>query len=67
MFSEMFLCRIYCKVVYISILFGGYIMAQFLPIMKDIRFFLYGGDYCPEQWIEEKETVYSIHQYVSFP
>lgn len=30
-------------------------MAQYPPIMKDFPFFLYGGDYNPDQWLHQKE------------
>lgn len=33
-------------------------MAQFPPIMKDKPAFLHGGDYNPEQWIREKDTIW---------
>lgn len=33
-------------------------MAQFPPIMGDTPAFLYGGDYNPEQWIKEKDTIW---------
>ena len=33
-------------------------MAQFPPIMKDMPVFLHGGDYNPEQWIKEKDTIW---------
>ncbi|MCR4887297.1 MAG: beta-galactosidase [Clostridiales bacterium] len=33
-------------------------MAQYPPVMRDMPAFLYGGDYNPEQWIREKDTVW---------
>ena len=33
-------------------------MAQYPPVMRDLPAFLYGGDYNPEQWIREKDTVW---------
>ena len=33
-------------------------MAQYPPIMKDFPVFLHGGDYNPEQWINEKDTIW---------
>lgn len=33
-------------------------MAQYPPIMKDKPVFLHGGDYNPEQWIKEKDTIW---------
>ena len=35
-------------------------MAQYPPIMKDKPVFLHGGDYNPEQWINEKDTIWKI-------
>lgn len=34
------------------------IMAQYPPIMKDKPVFLHGGDYNPEQWINQKDTIW---------
>lgn len=33
-------------------------MAQYPPIMKDKPFFLHGGDYNPDQWIDMKDTIW---------
>lgn len=33
-------------------------MAQFPPIIKGIPGFLHGGDYNPEQWIKDKDTIW---------
>jgi len=33
-------------------------MAQFPPIMKGMPVLLHGGDYNPEQWINEKDTIW---------
>lgn len=33
-------------------------MAQYAPIMKDMPVLLHGGDYNPEQWMEQKETIW---------
>ena len=33
-------------------------MAQYPPIMKDMPVLLHGGDYNPEQWIKEKDTIW---------
>lgn len=33
-------------------------MAQYPPIMKDKPVFLHGGDYNPDQWLNEKSTVW---------
>jgi len=33
-------------------------MAQYPPLMKDMPAFLHGGDYNPEQWIKDKDTVW---------
>ena len=33
-------------------------MAQYPPIMKDMPVLLHGGDYNPEQWIKDKETIW---------
>ena len=35
-------------------------MAQFPPIMKDKPVFLHGGDYNPDQWINEKDTIWPM-------
>ena len=35
-------------------------MAQYPPIMKDKPVFLHGGDYNPEQWIKEKDTIWKM-------
>jgi len=35
-------------------------MAQYPPIMKDKPVFLHGGDYNPEQWMNEKDTIWKI-------
>ena len=35
-------------------------MAQYPPIMRDMPVFLHGGDYNPEQWIKEKDTIWPL-------
>ena len=35
-------------------------MAQFPAIMPDMPVLLHGGDYNPEQWIKEKDTIWKI-------
>ena len=35
-------------------------MAQYPPIMPDQPVLLHGGDYNPEQWIKEKDTIWKI-------
>ncbi|MBQ4640518.1 MAG: beta-galactosidase [Clostridia bacterium] len=35
-------------------------MAQYPPIMPDKQVLLHGGDYNPEQWIKEKDTIWPI-------
>ena len=35
-------------------------MAQFPSIMKGMPVLLHGGDYNPEQWIREKDTIWPI-------
>ena len=32
-------------------------MAQYPPIMKDMPVILHGGDYNPEQWLKQKDTI----------
>ena len=33
-------------------------MAQYPPIMQDKPVFLHGGDYNPDQWLNETSTVW---------
>lgn len=35
-------------------------MAQFSPLMKGMPVLLHGGDYNPEQWIREKDTIWPM-------
>ena len=33
-------------------------MAQFSPVMKGMPVLLHGGDYNPDQWIKQKDTIW---------
>lgn len=35
-------------------------MAQFPPLMKSMPVLLHGGDYNPEQWIKQKDTIWPM-------